>query len=695
MNFKDFLVMKKISVVTVFFLFIAVDLPAQKGSEIIWDKYGVPHIYANNEEDMYYAFGWAQMHNHADLLLRLYGQARGRGAEYWGDTFLASDKLVHLFNIPDSAEAHYKLYTGEDKKNLDAFVNGINGYAKTYPDKIDPSVKAVLPVTGTDVLAHGARVICLEFVGGEDIGNSMRLLAPGSNSYAIAPVKSASKHAMLVANPHLPWSDLFLFFEAHLTAPGFEAYGASLVGQPVLNIAFNNNLGWTHTVNTIDASDRYELTLKDGGYILDGKTERFKKKSVSIAVRQKDGSLKKEDVELSYSKHGPVLGEKDGKAYAVRIAGLENPFIPVEWHRMAKAKNLAEFETALKMLQIPMFNVVYADKAGNILYVFNGDVPKRQEGDWNFWNGTIDGSYSKYIWNTYHDYADLPRVLNPLTGFVQNANDAPWTCTYPIVLKPGNFPSYMAPEVMQLRPQRAVNMIKDNTSVTFDELIADKMNTGMEAADRFMDDLLVAVKRYPDSMAVKAASVLQRWDKSTEATSRGAILFASWFDKLRDTMFAKSWDPAEPVTTPDGLKDPKKAVELLSQAATEVQNSYGALDVSWGDAHRFKLGSYEFPANGGPDYYGIFRAIYYQQNNPGDTSYAVGGDSYVAVTEFGERVKAQVLLSYGNASQASSKHIGDQLQLLSEKKLRPALLSKEEVLQNMEEKEELTVDSTR
>jgi len=103
----------------------------------------------------------------------------------------------------------------------------------------------------------------------------------------------------------------------------------------------------------------------------------------------------------------------------------------------------------------------------------------------------------------------------------------------------------------------------------------------------------------------------------------------------------------------------------------------------------------QFPANGGPDYYGIFRAIYYQENQSDHKAYAVGGDSYVAVTEFGEKVKAKVLLSYGNASQPGSKHIGDQLELLSEKQLRPALLTKEDVLQNMEEKEDLKIDSSR
>ncbi|GAA4465500.1 acylase [Nibrella saemangeumensis] len=663
---------------------------AQQPTEIIWDKYGVPHIYGRTTNDMYYAYGWSQMHNHANLILKLYGQARGRAAEYWGETYLPSDQQIHLFNLPEVARQQYARQDADSKTIVESFVKGINAYAQAHPEAIDATMKQVLPVTPYDVLAHSTRVICLEFLARQDIATATHLLTPGSNSYAIAPSRSASKKAMLVTNPHLPWGDFFLFFEAHLTAPGFNAYGVSLVGQPVLNIAFNDNLGWTHTVNTIDASDRYELTLQDGGYLLDGAVQLLEKKTVSLKIRQADGSMKTRDLALAYSKHGPVIGEKNGKAYAIRVAGLANASMASQYHKMAQAKDLKAFEDALKMMQNPMFNVIYADKAGNILYLFNGNVPVRSEGNWAFWNNTVDGRSSKYIWNQYHQYEDLPRVLNPPAGFVQNANDAPWTSTYPMVLKPSDYPPYMAPQVMTLRPQRAVNLIKDDASITFDELIGYKLNTGMEAADRFLDDLLAAVNQYPDPAAQRAAAVLQKWDKATNTDSRGAVLFASWFDKLEPGMLRIPWNPAQPVTTPDGLKDPQQAVALLVKAAADVQQLYGALDVAWGEVNRFLVGSHNVPANGGSERYGIFRTMYFSPNKQDQKNYAVAGDTYVAVTEFGDTVHAQVLLSYGNATQPGSKHIGDQLPLLSQKKLRPALLDRNQILQNMEKRETLS-----
>ena len=230
---------------------------------------------------------------------------------------------------------------------------------------------------------------------------------------------------------------------------------------------------------------------------------------------------------------------------------------------------------------------------------------------------------------------------------------------------------------MPLRPQRAVNLIKDDTSISFDELVAYKLNTGVEAAERFLDDLL--------------AAVLQQWDKATNVDSRGAVLFIKWYEKIRQNMFTIPWSLDKPVTTPDGLKDPKQAVELLTVAAKEIEKMYGALDIAWGEVYRFKIGEYDYPANGGPGHFGIFRTMYFQPNKQNNKNYAYFGDSYVAVTEFGEKIKAQVLLSYGNATQPGSKHIGDQLKLLSEKKLRPALLTKEDAVRNMEEKEVLEI----
>jgi len=661
-------------------------------TEILWDKYGVPHIYGKSTEEMYYAYGWSQMHSHANLILQLYGQARGRAAEYWGKKYINSDKQIQLFNLPEQAKKNYNRQEAEYKVYLDGFVKGLNAYAKANPANIGKEFQQVLPVTAYDVLAHSTRVVCLEFLGYGDIANSKRLLAPGSNSIAIGPSRSASKNAMLLANPHLLWTDFFTFYEAHLNSPGFSAYGVSLIGFPGLNIAFNQTLGWTHTVNTIDASDRYELTLKDDGYLLDGATMPFEKRSVPMKVRQDDGTVQEENITYKYSKHGPVMGEKNGKAYAVRIAGLENAGMGAQYHKMGKAKNFAEFESAVKMLQNPMFNIVYADNAGNIMYLFNGNVPVRTEGDWKFWNGMVDGTSSKYIWNKTHAYTDLPKLFNPATGFVQNANDPPWTSTYPVALDPKKFPAYMSPLDMGLRPQRAVNMIKDDVSISFDELVGYKLNTEMEAAHRFLDDLLTAVEQFPDSLSAKAAMVLKMWDKSANAESKGAVLFEQWFNKLNRDMVAKPWNLAEPVSTPDGLRDPKKAVELLVQAAGEVLKKYGSLDVAYGEVNRFRANNVDYPGNGGTDRLGVFRTMYFREDQDKKNK-AYHGDTYVAITEFGKKVKASVLLSYGNSSQPGSKHAGDQLQLLSQKKMRPALLDKADVLKNLEKKEVVSISN--
>lgn len=684
----------KIAFAVIIILFSVSKAQSQSKTEIIWDNYGVPHIYGRTTEEMYYAYGWAQMHNHANLLIQLYGQARGRAAEYWGEKYLASDKQIQLFNLQDSAKKHYSIQRPEYKKYLDAFVNGVNAYATQHPGSIDSAMKRALPITVFDVIAHGKRVICLEFIAGADLRAAKQVSGTGSNAYAIAPSRSASKNAMMVSNPHLLWSDFWLFFEAHLTSPGFNAYGATLVGQPTLGIAFNQNLGWTHTNNTIDVSDRYELTLRDNGYLLDDKVESFVKKTIQLKVRQPDGSLKTENTELSYARHGPVVAEKNGKAYAVRVAGLENPFFAQQYHDMARAKNWGEFEKAIKMLQNPFYNVVYADRAGNIFYYFNGNVPRRSVGDWKFWNGTVDGRNSKLIWNKYHSYEELPKIFNPSTGFVQNANDAPWTSTYPMILKPEDFPPYMAPRTTPLRPQRAINQMKDDLSITFDELIGYKLNTRMEAADRFLDDLLSAVKQFPDSINSKAVPVLVQWDKSTNPDSKGAVLFARWFDMLRDSMYRIPWNPAQPITTPDGLKNPQQAAGFLSKAAAEIEKNYGRMDIEWGEVNRFKVGTYDVPGNGGSGNYGIFRTMYFVKGFGSNKASAVAGDTYVAVTEFGPKVKAQVLLSYGNATQPGSKHIGDQLNLLSQKKLRPALLDKDEIIKNAEKREVLEIGNS-
>jgi acyl-homoserine-lactone acylase len=660
-------------------------------AEILWDGWGVPHIFAKDTQSLFYAFGRAQTHSHGDLILRLYGQARGRAAEYWGEKYLASDRWVRTAGIPGRAREWAEAQTPAFLRNLEAFAAGINDYAREHRDHISDEVEVVLPISAVDVLAHTHRVIHFTFVSNQGAMSeaNRRLSDKGSKTWAIAPRRSASAKAMLLANPHLPWSDLFLFYEAQLSAPGVNAYGAALVGFPVIAIAFNDYLGWSHTVNTYDGQDLYELALTENGYRWDGRIRPFEIGEQTVKVKQSDGSLKEEKLEIKRSVHGPVIAERGNRAVALRVAGIDRAGMLEEWWDMTRAKNLAEFQAALRNRQIPMFNVMYADRYGHIFYMFNGAVPVRPKGDWQYWSGIVPGDTSETLWTRIHAYSDLPKVIDPATGWLQNANDPPWTVTFPQVFDADRFAKYMAPRLMDFRPQRSARMLDEDKSISFEELIAYKHSTRMELADRILDDLIAAAREHGSDLAKLAADVLEKWDRSADAESRGAALFTFWAQEMRLTgsrawkVFATQWDEKNPRTTPDGLSDPKAAVRALERAAQKVKASFGSLDVAWGDVARLRIGERNYPANGGVGELGIFRVVEYDQDRDGRYR-AIGGDSYVAAIEFSIPVRARVLLSYGNSSQPGSRHNGDQLELFSKKQMREAWRTRKEIEANLE-----------
>jgi acyl-homoserine-lactone acylase len=665
--------------------------PAPQG-EILWDTWGVPHIFAKSPEGAFRGFGRAQMESHGDLLLRLYGQARGRAAEYWGPGYLESDKWVRTMGVPARARRWYEAQSPGFRRNLDAFADGINAYAAEHPERVGPDLKAVLPVSAPDVLAHAQRVIHFTFLSnpGAVAGTAARWPASGSNGWAIAPRRSASGHALLLANPHLPWSDLFTFYEAQISAPGIDAYGATLVGFPVLAIAFNDHLGWTHTVNTLDGEDLYELSLAEGGYRWDGKTRPFESADEVVKVKQPDGSLTETRVVVKSSVHGPVVAEKNGRALALRVAGLDRAGMVEQWWDMARAKNLGEFEAALKRLQVPMFNVIYADRRGHIMYLFNGLVPVRPKGDWAFWRGVVPGDTAATLWTAAHPYADLPKVVDPPSNWVQNTNDPPWLATYPAALDPGKFPAYMSPRLLDFRSQRSIRMLMEDESVTLDELVKYKHSTRVELADRLLDGLLAAAKEFGSESARQAAGVLASWDRGTNADSRGAALFLFWAREMKLPSagggFAAPWDEKNPLTTPSGLADPKAAAAALDTAAAKVKAAFGSLDVAWGDVARLRNAKGDGPSNGGPGSLGIFRVVEYGQGKDGRLQ-AGFGDSYVAAVEFSNPVRAKALLTYGNSTQAGSPHAGDQLELFKRQEMRTVWRKRAEVEAHLERRE--------
>jgi acyl-homoserine-lactone acylase len=665
-------------------------------TEILWDSWGIPHINAENVEDLFWAMGWAQMQSHGNLILRLYGQARGQASEYWGESYLDSDKYVRTMGVPMRSQQWYQSQNSAMQSYLASFAAGVNTYAQRHTDKIDDEVKVVLPINGIDIIAHIQRVIHFHFlVDPQQIAllkesrQAERQKNIGSNAWVIAPAHSASGNAMLLANPHLPWSDLFLWYEAHLIAPGLDAYGAALVGWPLLAIAFNDHISWTVTVNTFKGADFYELKLTDGGYCWDGGIRAFETETQILKIKQADGSLHEETLTILYSIHGPVVIQESETAYALRVVGLDEPFLIEQLWEMNLATNLDEFETALKRLQLPLFNFLYADRMGQILYLFNAQLPVRSPGDWDYWLDVIPGDTSDTLWSRYHAYEDLPRVLNPPSGWLQNTNDPPWTTTVPSVLTPSHYPPYLSPPSLGkteniFRPQRSIRLLIQGEKMSFEQMIACKFSAHLELADRLVADLIEAAQQLGGDLGQSCAEVLASWDGAANADSRGAVLFSLWEQKMQDfDLFAEAWNEDAPMNTPRGLADPICAVEVLESVASEMKSWYGKLDVTWGEVVRMQYGTKDLPASGASGRLGSFRVLDVVQAEEGYFQ-VVAGDTYIAAVEFSQPIRAEALMTYGNATQLDSLHIADQLTLYAQGKLRPIWRTRQDITAHLE-----------
>jgi len=204
-----------------------------RGSQILWDRYGVAHVYARTVTDMFYAFGWAQARSHGDILARLYAEGRGRAAEYYGAEELENDRWMAINGVPARAQQWLHQQEPGFRRDLEAFAAGMSAYARAHPQALSEQARRVFPVTAVDVLAHEQREFQFIYAAPADIA---RRLPPdaGSNGWAIAPSRSASGHSMLLMNPHLPWAPGWsTYYEIQLTAPGIDLYGATQVGLPV------------------------------------------------------------------------------------------------------------------------------------------------------------------------------------------------------------------------------------------------------------------------------------------------------------------------------------------------------------------------------------------------------------------------------------------------------------------------------
>jgi acyl-homoserine-lactone acylase len=654
------------------------------------DKFGVPHILAPTEQAAAFGHGYATAEDHVLALARLLLKARSEEAAYFGDRFAASDLLVKKLHMHEGAAAGYAKSPPWVQRILDGYTAGYNYYVRRHRGELPGWVQ---PASAVDLLAHGRRVVLMEFsmnlgqlnrIGNKrsaqlPSGTEETALARGSNMWAIGKERSASGRALLLGNPHLGWEGSQIWCEAQITVPGrINMYGATLIGSPVLTIGFNDHLGWSHTVNLHDSDDVYELTLdpaRPHHYIYDGKPVPLKKETITIQVKTDSG---------------------------LKSANLHEHALLEQWNLMAKARNLSEFRRVLDMQALPMFNICYADREGNCFYLFNGRFPDRPSG-FN-WEGVVPGNTSATEWNHVLPQYRLPALVNPRGGYVQNCNSSPWYTNLQELIDRQRFPE-----------------------ISLEKMLRYKYNTRLLLADRVKDDLLKAIRGGnggEGAALAEAADLLEQWDNTVSRQSTGSMLFTTFWKKygrMARRPYREDWDEHRPASTPAGLGEPSTARQALAEAIKEMKQKYGTLAVAWGDVHRLRRGRLDVPIGGYVSEYrdgfsgapfgdfGAFRIVRYHsvdkdgklvnefneefrggplvdvgQNVKDGKLVAHGGDSFVFAVEFTTPPTAYSIVAYSQSDDPRSPHHTDQSELFAQEKWKQVWFTEEEIARNLE-----------
>jgi acyl-homoserine lactone acylase PvdQ len=395
-----------------------------------------------------------------------------------------------------------------------------------------------------------------------------------------------------------------------------------------------------------------------------------------------------------------VKKEDDQHYLAARVSNLYELRPLRQALEMSKARNLAEFRQALSLMQLPFMNVLYADREGNIFYLYDGVIPRR---DPQFqWSKPVDGADPRTEWQGFFTLDELPQLLNPRAGYIQNCNSSPFTTTHLDNPDRSRFPTYMIEDRDddKRRAKRSREILQSRDDWTFQEVQQAAFDTTLYWAKHEMPQLAAGLEPLRQKNAQLAQQVepllahLQAWDGRITADSTAATLATAWYEELYGTTY-----PGETLK-PQYVNDPAAKLEALLAAARTLQTNFGDWRVAWGDIYRLRRQSHmadvleishedtlrSLACLGGYGPMGVIFTEYYTPvvNLPFvltlSKHYGVLGASYLAVYEFGDRVRGASVVNFGENSDPTSPHYFDQAVMMSQGKMKPELFHWDDVL---------------
>ena len=651
------------------------------------DTYGVPHVFGPTDASCVFGYLYAQAEDNFWQIEDGFIRALGRASEVYGERTLSDDEQVRALEIPRLSQAEYKRAAPRIQALLDAAAAALNYYLDRNPRTKPRLIHRFEP---WHILAFSRYAMYEQFVlkqtgvKADEIKTAAE--SQGSNMWAISPAKSATGHAMLFINPHQPFFGIGQWYEGHVHSDeGWDLSGASYFGAIFPTIGHNEYLGWSHTVNRPHMFDVYEETFDDPAHPLayryKGSHRTAVEWSETIAIKTSGGMVTRRFT-FRKTHHGPILAKRDGKYLAVKMAKLEEGGQLEERYAMGKARSLAEFKQAMSALALPMFNTIYADREGNIFYLYNGAIARREA---NIdWSRPVDGSTPQTEWQDFHPLAELPQVLNPASGFVQNCNSTPFFATSEGNPVAENFPKYMVSEGDNARAKMSRRILFTRGHFSFDEWAHAGFDTYVLMADEALPQMwnhdpgTLLDRTGVGSEAMQAMEELHAWNRRSSADSVAMTLFMLWFERQYGTAVVPAVKPKETWQ------------ESLNHAVAQLKRDYGTWRVPWGEINRLQRnqsgGEEPFsddrpslPIAGAPGDVGIIFNFYARPQTAQKRRYGTAGHSFVSVIDFGPQPEARSILVFGESADPESPHYFDQAQLYAKREFKPAWFTLDEI----------------
>ncbi len=686
-----------------------------ENTTIIRDDFGVPHVYGKTDADAVFGLLYAQCEDDFNRVEQNYIWATGRLSEVEGEEAIYSDLRAHLFMTKEEAIANYEKSPEWLRKLCDAFAAGINYYLYTHPEvsprlltKFEPWMPMYFSEgsIGGDIERISAQKIQAMYEKGiafpktaevEFEKKEAELEPQGSNGIAISGKLTQSGNAMLLINPH---TSFYFRGEVHaVSEEGLNAYGAVTWGQFFIYQGFNEKTGWMHTSTYTDVMDEFVETIVelDGDLFYQYGEELRPVKTSEITLKYKDGEELKEKTFPAYrTHHGPLTHMAGERIVATAmmwepVKALEQSYI------RTKQQGYNGFREMMDIRTNSSNNTVYADIEGNIAYFHGNFIPVR---DTVFdYSQPVEGKDPNTDWKGLHTVDENILVLNPENGWIQNCNSTPFTSALEFSPKRENYPGYMSIDRENFRGVHAVELLKNRSGYTLDSLIQLAYDPYLPAFSALIPGLVEAYDRSvpKDPKMAKAIGLLKTWDYKTSKESIGMSLahfYGTNYGREGARPYAMS--DMEAMTYFGSGSPDEERIAIFDMTLKQLENDFGTWEMPWGEVNRYQRingdirqafddNKPSIPIGFASGRWGALAAYGARYANNTKKIYGTRGNSFVAVVEFGDRVKAKSILAGGQSGDPASPHFNDQALRYADIQFKEVPFYKEDVLQRAEE----------